>query len=291
MTLDDRILDEVEHARLALESLEDQAYDARAGLHQAIRRLHAAGGSMREIATALGMSHQRVHQIIGADGIVEVESLPLPVASQAVAITADEDACSFCGAPRRELDKLLAAPGHVFVCAGCVGLAAEVVEGGTLESLHGVPVEDDATCSFCGNPSSIGGVMAEAAKGEPRMCRRCVVTCQRLLTPKNKTMTRRNSKVRCSFCNVSQADTEKLIAGPGVYICDQCVSVGDNVGRTGEPAKGRRQVVLRNAMAEPHPCSFCKKVPAQVAGMVKGGRGRICRECIDLCGNILLEQT
>jgi hypothetical protein len=32
--------------------------------HQTIRRLHAAGGSLREIAEALRMSHQRVHEII-----------------------------------------------------------------------------------------------------------------------------------------------------------------------------------------------------------------------------------
>ena len=37
---------------------------ARADYHHAIRRLHAAGGSMREIAECLGLSHQRVHQIV-----------------------------------------------------------------------------------------------------------------------------------------------------------------------------------------------------------------------------------
>jgi predicted DNA-binding protein YlxM (UPF0122 family) len=73
MTLDEEILEDVEGARRSLEELEDQAYEARAAMHQAIRRLHATGGSMREIATALAMSHQRVHQIIGEEGIVEVE--------------------------------------------------------------------------------------------------------------------------------------------------------------------------------------------------------------------------
>jgi len=37
---------------------------ARADLHYAIRAMHAAGGSMRAIAQAVGLSHQRVHQII-----------------------------------------------------------------------------------------------------------------------------------------------------------------------------------------------------------------------------------
>lgn len=36
----------------------------------------------------------------------------------------------------------------------------------------------------------------------------------------------RNSDIRCSFCNKSQDQVRKLIAGPaGVYICDECVDI------------------------------------------------------------------
>ena len=36
----------------------------------------------------------------------------------------------------------------------------------------------------------------------------------------------RNSEVRCSFCNKTQDQVRKLIAGPsGVYICDECVEI------------------------------------------------------------------
>jgi hypothetical protein len=31
--------------------------------------------------------------------------------------------------------------------------------------------------------------------------------------------------LRCSFCNKSQRDVKKLIAGPRVYICDECVEI------------------------------------------------------------------
>jgi len=31
--------------------------------------------------------------------------------------------------------------------------------------------------------------------------------------------------LRCSFCNKSQNDVKKLIAGPNVYICDECIEV------------------------------------------------------------------
>ena len=298
MTLDEEILRDVEAARDRLEVLEDEAYEARATLHQAIRRLHAKGGSMREIATALGMSHQRVHQIIGTEGIVEVEPSavtevsPLPATNAtAVAVTAGEDTCSFCDAPRRELDKLFAAPGPVFICNGCVARANLAVQGRDSKGLVTIPVEEDATCSFCGNPSAIGGVMAERKDGAPRICARCTETCRRMSSFEEpaKTMTRRSSRVRCSFCNVSQADTKKLIAGPGVYICEGCVAAAGDVVATATPAKGPRQVVLRPAASEDHDCGFCGKAPTQVRQLVKGGRTRICDECVQLCTDILSE--
>ena len=35
--------------------------------------------------------------------------------------------------------------------------------------------------------------------------------------------------VRCSFCGKVQDDVERIIAGPGVYICDECVKVCSNI--------------------------------------------------------------
>ncbi|HWC79573.1 MAG TPA: ClpX C4-type zinc finger protein [Pseudonocardiaceae bacterium] len=32
-------------------------------------------------------------------------------------------------------------------------------------------------------------------------------------------------QVRCSFCAKPSSDVEKIIAGPGVYICNQCVGL------------------------------------------------------------------
>ena len=31
--------------------------------------------------------------------------------------------------------------------------------------------------------------------------------------------------LKCSFCNKTQHEVRKLIAGPGVYICDECVEL------------------------------------------------------------------
>jgi ATP-dependent Clp protease ATP-binding subunit ClpX len=36
-------------------------------------------------------------------------------------------------------------------------------------------------------------------------------------------------ELSCSFCNKSQFDVLKLVAGPGVYICDECVDLCNQI--------------------------------------------------------------
>ena len=42
-------------------------------------------------------------------------------------------------------------------------------------------------------------------------------------------MARPNQLTMCSFCGKSHAEVRKLIAGPGVYICDNCIILCKNV--------------------------------------------------------------
>src|SRR5947209_620445 len=35
--------------------------------------------------------------------------------------------------------------------------------------------------------------------------------------------------LRCSFCGKSQNEVKKLIAGPGVYICDECIELCNDI--------------------------------------------------------------
>jgi transcriptional regulator with XRE-family HTH domain len=66
--LDESLLMEATRIRERLIDLQREVELARVDHDHAIRRLHASGGSMREIAEALGLSHQRVHQIVEASG-------------------------------------------------------------------------------------------------------------------------------------------------------------------------------------------------------------------------------
>ncbi|MFC1409470.1 ClpX C4-type zinc finger protein [Streptacidiphilus sp. N1-12] len=45
--------------------------------------------------------------------------------------------------------------------------------------------------------------------------------------------------IHCSFCVKAEADVDKLISGPGVYICDACVRLcNDILGAAGAPEGG-----------------------------------------------------
>jgi ClpX C4-type zinc finger len=48
-----------------------------------------------------------------------------------------------------------------------------------------------------------------------------------------------NGTMRCSFCGKSKDRVEKLIAGPGVFICDQCVAICSDIVAKGPPGERR----------------------------------------------------
>jgi hypothetical protein len=65
--LEPTLLAEARTSRDRLLERQHELERARADYNDAVRRLHAAGGSLREIAENLGLSHQRVHQIVDGE--------------------------------------------------------------------------------------------------------------------------------------------------------------------------------------------------------------------------------
>jgi hypothetical protein len=187
MGLDQEMVREAERAKEQLAVAQHAAYRAKVDYHQAIRRLHAAGGSLREIAEALRMSHQRVHQIIDKAAEPtrrrwEPQLLAGPVAP-----------CSFCGRPRDVCAKLIAGPG-VFICDRCVIQATRLAAGPAVEgraegSLRLEPPGSEARCSFCGLAARkvrhlvASGLAAPAGKvgDRPRICDKCRDLCLEIL--------------------------------------------------------------------------------------------------------------
>src|SRR5262249_40828806 len=119
MVIDEDLLRQARESGARLTDAQHQAEVAKADYHHAVRRLHFAGASMREIADALEISHQRVHQIIDAAG---------GSGGWKVRRKADADlGCSFCGRSKDEVTKLIAGPG-IFICEECVALVHRLTE-------------------------------------------------------------------------------------------------------------------------------------------------------------------
>src|SRR5580765_460663 len=55
--------------------------------------------------------------------------------------------------------------------------------------------------------------------------------------------------LKCSFCGKSQKDVRKLIAGPTVYICDECIEICNGILKDDavEPRRGGAGADKENA--------------------------------------------
>jgi hypothetical protein len=154
------LLAEAQQAQERLIDAERDVAVARAEFYRAVRRLHLHGSSLRELAADLGLSHQRVHQIVeeagGSRRWTRIRSQAGQGQSQAGEHLAHHRlSCTFCGKHQNQVRKLIAGPG-VFICGDCVALAKHVIAGGTTATtergpIHAVPEQQPrAQCNFCG---------------------------------------------------------------------------------------------------------------------------------------------
>jgi ATP-dependent protease Clp ATPase subunit len=81
--------------------------------------------------------------------------------------------------------------------------------------------------------------------------------------------------LRCSFCGRPQRRVPKLIAGPGVYVCSDCVALARTWPPAGYPGRT---------------CSFCGTWAPKAGRLVAHGSVAICSECLDLCDEIIAEE-
>jgi hypothetical protein len=192
--MNDELLAEARQAQERLIDAERDVEVARAEFHRAVRRLHLHGSSLRELAANLGLSHQRVHQIVeeagGSRRWVRVRG-GHQARSRAGGLYL---ACTFCDKPQSKVRKLIAGPG-VYICDGCIDLAVDVITSGraartTLGTISNVAEEQSGVrCNFCGKDRGqvervavMSEVTVERTSSSAAVCSECLMLCGEIIT-------------------------------------------------------------------------------------------------------------
>jgi ClpX C4-type zinc finger len=181
MTIDETLLRRATEARDHAEEIQQEAFRSRLAFHETVCELHRAGGSLREIAEALNLSHQRVHQIVGGSSASGVWAR-LWRRPGSAAWPQTPASCSFCGVHQFKTRKLIAGPG-TWICEGCITLARRVLEVGGAEANERAqlkPADADGRCHFCGH-----GVQRNRRRlvtgGGTNICASCLKLCDEIL--------------------------------------------------------------------------------------------------------------
>ena len=165
VTLNQELLNTARKTGADVAEAERQALLTRAEYHTAVRRLHLAGASLREIAEALSLSHQRVHQIVEGSGGSWWRK------AWRTRSTTRDAVCTWCSRPPSEVEKLVAGP-NIYICDRCVREAERALrktEGGTTKPRM-------SRCSFC---RRFGGARRTVVTGrQASVCAECLQMCR-----------------------------------------------------------------------------------------------------------------
>lgn len=169
--LDPELCQQARAAGARLLEAEARVLVCRADYHTAIRRLHLAGASLRDVADALSLSHQRVQQIVtGAGGSWWSRVWRTRNATRDLV-------CTWCDRPASEVSKLIAGP-NVFICESCIEAAEREMRGAPRAGLTRAG-KASGRCAFCRRRGSRHRsiVLGDAAD----VCGDCLRICREIL--------------------------------------------------------------------------------------------------------------
>ena len=87
-----------------------------------------------------------------------------------------------------------------------------------------------------------------------------------------------SGNLRCSFCNKSQRDVRRLIAGPSVYICDECVDIC--LGILAHQRQQEDEAGSKRTSDVPASCGLCRLPMFAGDGLYVENRGALCVGCV-----------
>ncbi len=77
--------------------------------------------------------------------------------------------------------------------------------------------------------------------------------------------TKDNNVLRCSFCGKNQKEVKKLIAGPGVYICDECIDLCNDI----IDEEKSRETTVKGTFKVPNPVEIKTFLDEYVIGQTR----------------------
>jgi Clp amino terminal domain, pathogenicity island component/ClpX C4-type zinc finger len=356
MTLDETLLEQAKQARERLLDLQHDSDLAKADYHHTIRRLHFAGGSMREIAEALDLSHQRVHQIVDTTGDAPPpagterergrererrerragraermerdrqerrgerherrerrgerrgerrEGRFSPAAKLSGFFTDARQAMTYAEEEARLMQHDFIGTEHLLLGLLRVepGLAARLLKSKDVDldqsraevvqivECGAEPVPDGPIASTARAKKVLDLAVREAKRDHASHVRTehlllallregqgvgaQVLAKQGVSRYDDVYKWLGQARLQCSFCERTGLDVDRLIAGPTVYICDECVAIADDA----EHIEGT--------------CSFCGRNSDQLYASSDSAPAdaTICDSCVDLCEEILAEEA
>jgi hypothetical protein len=176
MAINQELLKKARAAADRLADTEHEVQRVRTEYYSMIRRMHLAGGSLREISQALGLSHQRVQQMVQATGgswwqrMWHSRNLK------------ENLVCTFCKRPQTEVSRLIAGP-EVYICDRCVAKAAGIITDRGIPTSAGFLVQvkegSRARCSFCRKGGTADRQLLTGSAGN--ICGECLDVCRQVL--------------------------------------------------------------------------------------------------------------
>ncbi len=150
-------------------------------------------------------------------------------------------------------------------------------------------------CSFCGK--SRDKVPKMFAGPRVFICSECITICNEIILddaemkslqpelfempPPPKT----SYDLQCSFCGKSQDEVQKLIAGPMVYICNECIDVCNEIIRDDGQTTLSPQALTHPARIGGIICPLCQRLVPDFT--LIPDRGPLCAQCLEAIKAVL----
>jgi ATP-dependent protease Clp ATPase subunit len=136
-------------------------------------------------------------------------------------------ACSFCGKDRREVFGIAGVVGsEARICDECIGLCFDIVSEEEEDRQQDTRPPSEPDPAQLVEQSRVSRLIDEALAAIAK--RPIASELQALLSGARHLPPPKFRPFHCSFCDRAKQDVRKLIAGPRVFICDDCT--GDAAG-------------------------------------------------------------